>query len=357
MAAEQGVVISSLTDHLPHSILLLVPGGTAGDAARTSVLFRRWHHICGGDTATSTPPWLPGMLYTDRLPPGYHHAVQLGPPHRGSSLIVAALRRLWLSLLPAGVAFTALDALTLHDTRPDGRELAGTRVVLELLCASLREGDAIILSIHPLHLAATARWPAPSGDEFAGLLRVATPELQDPSWMTDAWTGSPFDARYFPGSSPWKELARFVLPARESQQGRRCQRQGTTVSPPCGLDWMMKGDGKLKPRLMQRWLELAEEPGKQQQRASDGLPVHASVIHDRTFPTEFFSDSFRKRIAGNTLQRASSIFQLQEQKQLLPQLPAEAEASHYPAIVARGLHNLASGRHARATPSFCVLGG
>nr|CAB3500301.1 unnamed protein product [Digitaria exilis] len=91
-------VISSLTDHLPHSILLLVPGGTAGDAARTSVLFRRWHHICGGDTATSTPPWLPGMLYTDRLPPGYHHAVQLGPPHRGSSLIVAALRRLWLSV-------------------------------------------------------------------------------------------------------------------------------------------------------------------------------------------------------------------------------------------------------------------
>ncbi|CAL5086321.1 unnamed protein product [Urochloa decumbens] len=37
--------ISSLPDHLLHSILLRLPGGTAADAARTSVLSRRWRRV------------------------------------------------------------------------------------------------------------------------------------------------------------------------------------------------------------------------------------------------------------------------------------------------------------------------
>nr|CAB3458188.1 unnamed protein product [Digitaria exilis] len=235
--------ISGLPDHLLHSILLLIPGGTAADAARTSVLSRRWRHVWAHlpelalryreasyarahrhvDAALAayaaptvrrleiTVPYGSPHLTAGRLSSWLRFAalrlagggaLRLSAPHdvpdgdteelllpvwetvTSISLdFLFSSRTLRFRLLPGGAAaFTALAFLKIRNARVGGRELEHvlssrcpglTELVLERV--SLREGDDdVVLSIRSASL---QRLQMDSGD-FAGLLRVATPELQ-----------------------------------------------------------------------------------------------------------------------------------------------------------------------------------
>nr|CAB3454524.1 unnamed protein product [Digitaria exilis] len=202
--------ISGLPDHLLHNILLLIPGGTAADAARTSVWahlpelalryreasYARAHHHIDAALAAYAAPTVRRLEIT--VPYGSPHltagrlsswlrfawrAAASGSRRRTTLNFLFSSRTLRFRPLPTGAAaFTSVASLKIRNARVDGRELEHVlssrcpglkELVLERV--SLREGDDdMVLSIRSASL---QRLQMDSGD-FAGLLRVATPELQ-----------------------------------------------------------------------------------------------------------------------------------------------------------------------------------
>ncbi|CAN6219133.1 unnamed protein product [Urochloa humidicola] len=283
--------ISGLPDHLLHTILLLIPGGTAADAARTSVLSRRWRHVWAHlpelalryqdkmhmyarvheriDAALAaysaptlrrleiTVPYGSSHLTSDRVSSWLRFAAQRlaggdlllslphrvpdGDPdelvlptcHRATAIHIEHLDRTLRFPIPSA-AFAALATLSIKDATVDSRELED---VLSSRCPRLKElvfewvslrDDPPVLSISSGSL---QRLEVAISDEFGGgLLRVHTPELQV---LTLRWI--PCDAHITaPNLSQlyWFELCYDPSRHRFAEAGRHLRRMKVAAGTP-----------------------------------------------------------------------------------------------------------------------------
>ncbi|KAK3125284.1 hypothetical protein QOZ80_7BG0602720 [Eleusine coracana subsp. coracana] len=231
--------ISGLPDHLLHSILLRLPRGTI-DAARTSVLSRRWRRVWAHlseisflePASSSSSRAVEAALASCAAPTVTRLAIAVPSPSaacpaaRVSGWLRFAARRLAGNLrlsLPAGYAhydkeqeeavlpvceaatsidlhnvnrplrfaaggaFAALAVLRLHKARADGGELEDLlssrcprlrQLVLEW--TALRDDDRNGGDCHVISIRSGSlrELEIKNNDEFEGLLQVVTPELR-----------------------------------------------------------------------------------------------------------------------------------------------------------------------------------